>query len=46
LEQKRLKADASAKQKSFMEVTKALKEKIAKKMKLDKPTTVTMKASL
>ena len=41
-EQKRLKADASAKRKAFMEASKVLKELQAKKTKLDKPTIATI----
>jgi hypothetical protein len=37
-EQKRLKADALAKRKAFMDALKVLKETQAKKTKLDKPT--------
>jgi hypothetical protein len=46
MEQKRLKADASAKRISFMEAAKAMKEQTAKKTKLDKPTTATMESIL
>jgi hypothetical protein len=41
-EQKRLKADASGKRKTFLESSKALKEEQAKKTKLDRPATATM----
>ena len=41
-EQKRLKADASGKRKTFLESSKALKEEQAKKTKLDRPATAIM----
>jgi hypothetical protein len=41
-EQKRLKANASDKRKTFLDTSKALKEDQAKKTKIDRPTTATM----